>query len=119
MRTHQASYIATPFYHYYQRKTSAYHSEDEKLWVYMVYTYLQVLRRFNESDVESDILMWVIRFLVYRAEVVAKLAYKHQNKEILEYCIGIMKQYEQEYKDKNVDYPERLKEYQMILKYEI
>ena len=119
LRVRQAIYVNRPFYHYYQRVTSTYHSDDESVWIYMVYAYLKILQSFRTAAVEPDILLWVIRFLVYRAEVVAKLAYKHQNKEILEYCLGIMKQYGQEYKDTNRDHPERIQEYQMILAYKI
>jgi hypothetical protein len=71
------------------------------------------------KEIEDDILVWVKRFLVYRAGLVAFLALTNKNKVVLEYCIDIMRQYQNEYLQTNQQYPERIEQHYEIMAYKL
>jgi glycosyltransferase involved in cell wall biosynthesis len=119
LNTKNAMYLNEAYYHYYQRQSSTYHSEDEEMWLDMLRTYIQVIDNFEQENIEEEILVWVKRFLVYRAELVADLAYKNKNQEVLSYCQKIMNQYQKEYFNTNSQFAERIKQYHEIINYKV
>jgi len=119
LNTNRAFYVNESYYHYFQRKNSTYHSQNEEIWVDILLTYIRVIENFTAKKVEKNILIWVKRFLVYRAGLVAVLAYKNKNKAVLDYCIDIMRQYQKEYLQTNQQYPERIKQYHEIIEYKL
>lgn len=119
LKIRKAVYREFPLYHYYQRRTSTYHSEDENLWLDVLRTYQMVIEKFTENHIASDIIKWVRRFLGYRAELVAEMAFEHKNKEVLDISQGIMRVCEAVYMETNQDYPERLMKYKKIINYEL
>lgn len=118
IRAKRTAYIDKAYYHYLQRETSSFHSQDERKWKQMIVTYRRLLSRLEKADVPEDVLLFVKRFLVYRGEVVAKLAYKNRNPEVLAYSQDIMRRYGEEYLQTNAEYPERIREYHEILAYQ-
>lgn len=119
INTERAIYIDRPYYHYIQRDTSGFHSVDENKWKDMITTYQLLLERLTGAGIPEDILIWVKRFLVYRGEVVAELAYQHQNREVLLQSQQIMRAYQQPYFDTNKDHPERIDLFHKILEYHV
>jgi len=119
LNTHRAIYVDKAYYHYYQRNSSTYHSNNEILWLDILPAYRKVLDNFTEENIENDILIWVKRFLVYRAELLAILAYENKNKTVLNLCKDVMQQYQKEYFQTNVQYPMRIKQYHEIMEYKL
>lgn len=119
LNTERAIYIDRPYYHYIQRDTSGFHSVDENKWKDMITTYQLLLKRLMKSGIPEDIMIWVKRFLVYRGEVVAELAYQHQNRSVLLQSQQVMREYQQAYFDTNKDHPERIDLFHKILGYHI
>lgn len=119
LNTRKVIYIDQAFYHYYQRKNSTYHSEDEVLWADILRTYQIVIENFTKKQIEADILVWIKRFLVYRSELVAEIAYRNKNKGILDYSTGLMREYQKEYLQTNQQHPERVRQYYTILDYKL
>lgn len=119
LNTNSAIYVDESYYHYYQRDNSTYHSKNEKMWLDILLTYMKVIENFTVKEVEDDILIWVKRFLVYRAGLVAVLAYRNKNKAVLEYCIDIMRQYKKEYLQTNQQYPDRIRKFYEVIEYKL
>lgn len=113
----KVSYSPDPYYHYYQRGSSTYHTKQPEIWMDLVKTYEILIKLFYSNKIPKNIIEWVQRFLVYRAEVTAKYAYMYKENEILRNCQKIMEEHREVYYKKNRDYPERLLEYEEILKY--
>lgn len=112
-------YTDKPYYHYYQRESSAIHSQNAENWWNSVEAYLIIRDKMAGHNVPQDILNWVERFLAYRAEVAAQVAYRAKNSEILQKCQAIMWEYEDVYTRTNQQYPERLRLYREVLTYSI
>lgn len=119
LKISKAVYREIPLYHYYQRGTSTYHSKDESLWLDILRTYQMVIEKFIANHIEPDIIKWLRRFLGYRAELVAEMAFNHNNKEVLVISQGIMKDCKAAYIETNQEYPERLIEYNKIINYKL
>jgi len=119
LNTKSVIYRNNPYYHYCQRNDSTVHLRDESKMVDWAKAYLLVINNFVQHHVSEEILRWIKRFLVYRAEVLAKLAYENKNTKVLEYGKAIMKKYKTEYFTTNQDFPERLREYEKIMDYRI
>ena len=119
LNTQNAFYLDEPFYHYYQRDDSGCHSIDlckRKDWLE---AYKKLIAYVEETDYNTDILVWIKRFLAYHSSNVAELAYAQKNKHVLEQCINIMKCYYQEYINTNLQYTERIQRYNQILEYRL
>ncbi|WP_019552568.1 glycosyltransferase family 2 protein [Propionispira raffinosivorans] len=119
LNTHRTIYIDQSFYHYYQRETSTYHSEDEVLWGDILRTYQIVIENFTKKQIKDDILVWIKRFLVYRSELVAEMAYRNKNQGVLQYSTDLMREYQKEYLQTNQQYSERIRQYYTILDYKL
>ena len=119
LNTNTTLYIDKPLYHYVQRDTSATHSQDETKWQDIVLTYLKVIDLFKKSNIPETTLIWVKRFLVYRCELIAIMAYKHKNVTTLRFCQHYMKLYENEYLSTNNQYEDRIKLYHEIMSYSL
>jgi glycosyltransferase involved in cell wall biosynthesis len=119
LNTQRAIYINASFYHYYQRRTSTYHSNDEEMWVDILRVYQMVIENFMKKKIAKDIFVWLKRFLVYRAELVAEMAYHNRNQQVLQYSTNLMRQYQNEYLQTNQQYPERIRQYYTIVDYKL
>lgn len=119
LHTNTVAYVDKPLYHYIQRDASGFHSRDENKWKDVIITYQRLLSRFERAGIAQDILIWIKRFLVYRGEVVAELAYMNKNKEILNLSQSIMQEYKQVYFETNQKYPERLELFNKIMNYSV
>lgn len=117
LRSKSAVFIPKSKYHYYQRQTSGCHTynlEKRKDWLN---AYLRTIRLFEGSNVETETIAYVKRFLAYHSSNVADLAREQKNYGILRYAQGLMENYKDEYIALNLEYPERILRYQDILNY--
>ncbi len=119
LRSYRFMYIPKSFYHYIQHKASGSHSKDEYKCLDAIRTYEMLIKRLEAARISDDILIWVKRFLVYRSELVAELAFGKNNSEILSYSKSVMKQYEIEYRETNLEYPDRIALFEKIMSYQV
>lgn len=119
LNTKKAVYIDKPFYHYVQRSSSGCHSVDLNKRMDWLKAYEIIINLFGQRDIEEKILAFVKRFLAYHSSIVARLAYEQKNEEILKKSQKNMKLYENEYKTLNVAHPDRIKEFEEIMKFSV
>lgn len=119
LNTKKAVYIDKPFYHYVQRSDSGCHSVDLNKRMDWLKAYEIIINLFEQRDIDENILAFVKRFLAYHSSIVARLAYEQNNEEILKISQKNMKLYENEYKMLNVAHPDRIKEFEEIMKFSV
>lgn len=119
LNTKRAYYIDKAFYHYYQRETSGCHTVDLERRMDWLTAYKKLILYIDKNNIDTEALIWIKRFLVYHSTNVAELALQQKNREILYKCKAIMKKYEREYKETNIDFPDRIERYERISKSEI
>lgn len=110
-------FLSKSKYHYYQRKTSGCHTDNlgkRKDWLD---AYLQVVRLFEDNNVETETISYVKRFLAYHSSNTAEMAYNQKNYGVLRYTQKLMREYKNEYVTLNQEYPERILRYQDVLNY--
>ncbi len=114
LNTKKGCYIDHAYYHYRQRKDSGSHVIDLKRRLDWLKAYQVVIDLFEKESVDYKILIYVKRFLAYHSSNTAEIAYIQKNQTILKKCIEIMKKYQKEYENTNLDFPDRIKRYHMI-----
>jgi glycosyltransferase involved in cell wall biosynthesis len=117
MNINRAVYTPKGYYHYIQRASSTTHSDNLELWLEAVRTYIKLVDFFEAYNEYQEIVIWIKRFLVYRAQLVAELAYKQKNDTVLRFCQKYMRLYKNEYFITNQNFPERIKKYNQIRNY--
>lgn len=119
LNTKKAVYIDKPFYHYVQRSDSGCHSVDLNKRMDWLKAYEIIINLFEQRDIDENILAFVKHFLAYHSSIVARLAYEQNNEEILKISQKNMQLYENEYKMLNVAHPDRIKEFEEIMKFSV
>lgn len=119
LNTQKAVYIDKAFYHYIQRPDSGSHLQDFEKRKYGLKAYEMVIEFFEKANVGEDILAYVKRFLVYHSMILARMAYRQNNKDNLLLCKQIMNRYECEYREMNASFSDRIKEFEEILEFKI
>lgn len=107
----KSRYIDRAFYHYYQREESGCHTKDVNKFRDWLKAYELVIQRFEEEQIDNEVMDYVKRFLAYHSSNAAEIAIeqgKEQNKKEFQ---QFMRQYKKEYLALNVQYPERIKRY--------
>lgn len=115
LNTSKAVFVDKAFYHYRQRENSGCHTENLIKREQWLSAYCRIIERFENEFIEADIIDYVKRFLVYHSSNVAELAYGQKNREVLAHCQDLMKKYELEYINLNLQFPERIERYNKIL----
>lgn len=115
----QALYIERPLYHYIQRDTSLFHSNDARRRTDSIRAYQQVIQLLEEHKIAEDIITYVKRFLAYHAMNIAGMALEQGDRETYREMCLYMRKYEKEYKETNAQYADRLEGYDRILHLEI
>lgn len=110
-----AVYMEKAFYHYRQRENSGCHMIDLNRRMDWLLSYQMVIELFEEKKISQNIMELVKRFLVYHSGNAALIAHQQREKEKLEECKNIMRQYEKEYEQTNLDHPERMEWYRKIV----
>lgn len=110
-------YTDQNFYHYVQRLESGSHSEDENYRMDGLKAYQKTIEVCEKGGVSPDVIEYIERFLVFWAQVNAKYAYNHNNKEVLDKCLEIMKKYKDVYIKLNEGYDDRIEQFLEIEKY--
>lgn len=119
LNTRQAVYVDKAFYHYLQRSDSGCHSVNLNKRKDWLKAYEIIIDLFNKQNVEKSIMDLVKRFLAYHSSNVAKIAFEQNNAIILTQSQKLMKQYELEYKSLNQEYPERIEQFDSIVRLRI
>lgn len=117
LNTKKACYIDSAYYHYRQRKDSGSHAIDLRRRLDWVKSYQKVIDLFEKKNIDNKILIFAKRFLAYHSSNTAEIAYAQKNQIILRKCIKIMKKYQQEYENTNLDFPKRIKRYHKIMNF--
>lgn len=117
LNTRHVVYSEKPYYHYFQQDSSISHSTDEYTWLELVNAYVYILGLYTKNNINKIVINFVKRFLVYRAEITAKLAYHNKNSRVLSLCQKIMIKYKEVYFYTNRDYHDRLERFKIILTY--
>lgn len=117
LKANRTRYIDRPFYHYNQRANSGCHTKDESKLRDWIKAYEIVIKRFEEENVEKEILDYVKRFLAYHSSNAAQTAYENRNGMMLLEFQRFMRKYENEYVELNQQFPERIERYEKIMGY--
>lgn len=115
LNTQKAVYIDKAYYHYLQRGDSGCHSSNLRKRQDWLLAYEIVIDMFEKKGIEEQIIAFVKRFMAYHSSNVAKIAYEQNDRNVLEKSQKYMKQYEYEYKALNMEYPERIEQFNQIL----
>lgn len=116
VKTRTAVYTDKPLYRYFQREVSLFHSGDINKRSGSPIAYSNIINLFEENKIDPDIVIWVKRFYVYHASLLAELAYKQRNFEKLIFFQNEIKRFLNEYIETNKEYPDRIYRIQQILK---
>lgn len=119
LNTGRAVYVDKTFYHYLQRADSGCHMPDLERREDNIRAYQIVRQKFEERQVEPFVLDLIKRILVYHSSNTAELAYELKEQGVLERCQVLMRQYEKVYKRLNVNKPEWIRRFDVILQYRI
>lgn len=119
LNTGRAVYVDKTFYHYVQRADSGCHMPDLERRQDNIRAYQIVSRKFEENHVEPFVMDLIKRILVYHSSNTAELAYELGDRDVLEKCQHLMKQYEKEYRMLNANRPDWIKRFEDILQYKV
>ncbi len=119
LNTESAVFLDKPLYHYRQRYDSGCHTEDIGKRLDWVYTYVKIVKLFENQKISENVLDLVRRFLAYHCSNVAEMAYNQGNENALEKCQNLMKQYEEVYKRLNIGNLDYIERYDKILHYNL
>ena len=115
LKATSAVYLDKPYYHYFQRETSLFHSKDINKRIGSLKAYAGVLELLKRHDVDSDIHIWVKRFYAYHASLLAEVSLANEDAANLELMQSEMKRYLSEYVDTNQAYPGRIERFHSLL----
>lgn len=115
----RAVYVEDAFYHYLWREGSGCHMPDLKRRLDNITAYQIVLKEFEEKNVESVVVDYIKRILVYHGSNTAQLAYELKNRVVLKQCQELMRKFEKEYRLLNTNKLEWIKRFEDILQYEV
>lgn len=109
------SYCDKHCYHYRMRKDSGSHDENVEKRMDGLKAYEKTIQMLTDHNVDNETLTYVKRFISYHSSNVAEIAYRQKDKNNLEKCQSIMRQYQYEYESTNQEWPERIERYHNIL----
>lgn len=115
LRTNNAIYSEKPYYHYFQRDTSLFHSKDFDIKKGSLEAYNKIIKIVEENDIDNDIVVWIKRFYVYHASLLADLCLKNNDIKNLNFMQNEIKRYLKEYIETNSEYPERIERINSLL----
>lgn len=115
LKVNSGIYCATPYYHYFQRETSLFHSKDIEKRKGSLKAYSRILGLLKKNDISSDITIWVKRFYAYHASLLAELALENNDKKNLLLMQNEMRRYLPEYIETNKEYPDRIERIKNLL----
>lgn len=116
MNVRAAVYIDRNFYHYRQRPDSGMHQENVARRMDWLHSYLKVIDLFEHYQVDAETILYVKRFLAYHSCNTAKIAFRQSDWQSFNKCIALMKKYQKEYEQTNIEYPERISHYRSVLR---
>ncbi len=116
LRAESAVYLEQPYYHYYQRASSAFHSKNISKRMGSLKAYAAVIERLAVHNINPDISIWVKRFYAYHASLITEIAIENNDSANLELLQQEMRRYLAEYMDTNREYPDRISRIDSLLK---
>jgi len=115
LRSRNAIYVETPYYHYFQRETSVMHSRDIGKRMHVLKAYSRVLDLLESHNIGQAITIWVKRFYVYHASLLAEMAIELQNHDNLVQMQQEINRYLSDYLNTNTSFPERINRINKLL----
>lgn len=115
LKADSAVYLEQSYYHYFQRDTSVMHSKDITKKIGLLTAYSRVIKRLEEYDPGSNVLVWVKRFYVYHASLLAEMSIENNDQDHLLIMQEEMKRYLDEYFETNRGYPDRIERIHYLL----
>lgn len=112
-------YIDKAFYHYNQRITSGCHTTNLKKLRDWVKAYEIVIQRFEQEEIDKQVVDYVKRFLAYHSFNFAQEALKQSDEKYLCEFQYFMSLYKVEYVALNREFPQRIEAYQKMLEEQI
>lgn len=108
LKTKSAIYCENAFYHYFQRETSLFHSKDIEKRIGSLKAYQRVMKLLNTNNISPDISVWVKRFYVYHASLLAEIALENNDEKNFIKMQNEIRRYLVEYIETNKEYPDRI-----------
>ncbi|REE84494.1 glycosyl transferase family 2 [Paenibacillus taihuensis] len=119
LKAGNAVYLEQPYYHYYQRANSAFHSKNVVKRMGSLKAYAAVLERFDKNNINPNTGIWVKRFYTYHASLISEIAIENNDAANLALLQEEMKRYLTEYLDTNQDHPDRIARIESLLKFRL
>lgn len=117
LNTKYTVYIDTPMYHYNLREDSLFHSNDISKKIGSLYAYDHIINLFEDNKIDENIIIWIKRFYVYHSSMLLELCIKTNNIEKIDFFKSQINKYINEYKETNLDYPDRINHIDKLLNY--
>lgn len=111
-------YMDTHFYHYVQREDSITHTltrENLQRLAEILSGYEKAIAVLEENHINADAVNYLKCFYVYHASNLYELSYKEKLWSEKKFFIKCMKKYLAEYKEQNINYPERIKRIEYLI----
>lgn len=114
-------YMDAHFYHYVQREDSITHTltrENLHRLAEILSGYEKAIAVLEENHINADAVNYLKCFYVYHASNLYELSYKEKLWFEKKYFIKCMQKYLAEYKEQNINYPERIKRIEYLIEEE-
>lgn len=119
LNTKNACYVDKSYYHYFQRNDSGCHTTNLKKRLDWIKAYIKIIDYINKEKINTESLLWIKRFLAYHCSNVAELAYEQKEAVVLKQCQNIMREYQKEYIQTNLQYNDRLLRFQKLMEHKL
>lgn len=115
LNVNKVRYVEKAFYHYNQRYNSGCHTKDVEKLRDWLRAYEIVIKKFQEENINKEIVDYVKRFLVYQSSNAVEIAIAQEKNKAKKEFQKFMREYEHEYILLNSQYPERIIRYKNLL----
>ncbi len=115
LRAKRIVYKDIPKYHYRIKEESGSHTKNLEVLQDWLKAYERVLDAFEKENVEPNVIDYVKRFMAYHASNFTRIAIEQKDDEYKKLYQSYMKRYRDEYVKLNLEYPERIKEFEDLL----
>lgn len=110
------SYVDRPFYHYRQRESSGSFSRNVKDRLGAIEAYERTIALLREKGAWTETIDYAKRFLGYHCILIGRTALEQGDTEGLKIVQGYMQKYHEDYCRMNESYPERVEEFERLMR---
>jgi glycosyltransferase involved in cell wall biosynthesis len=115
LKTNNAIFCDSAFYHYFQRESSLSYSKDLEKKKGRLIAYARIIDLLEINDINTEIIIWVKRFYVYHASLLTELALSNKDGVNLALMQNEIRRYLTEYMVTNEHYPDRINRINLLL----